>query len=137
MQIINKGSLKILIPENGYELINKNTNIHSDKVYLGKTDSMDNYIEVMKDDFIDSIETLKEQNDIDIKFIIETIDGLIALLEPILMAIPLTIGESNINPLDRIINFYVEIINRGLKNEDDVPSMLKEFVHNSLNKKNL
>jgi hypothetical protein len=137
MQIINKGSLKILIPENGYELINKNTNIHSDKVYLGKTDSMDNYIEVMKDDFIDSIETLKEQNDIDIKFIIETIDGLIALLEPILMAIPLTIGESNINPLDRIINFYVEIINRGLKNGDDVPSMLKEFVHNSLNKKNL
>jgi hypothetical protein len=137
MQIINKGSLKILIPENGYELINKNTNIHSDKVYLGKTDSMDNYIEVMKDDFIDSIETLKEQNDIDIKFIIETIDGLIALLEPILMAIPLTIGESNINPLDRIVNFYVEIINRGLKNEDDVPSMLKEFVHNSLNKKNL
>lgn len=137
MQIINKGNLKILIPENGYELINKNTNIHSDKVYLGKTDSMDNYIEVMKADFIDSIETLKEQNDVDIKFIIETIDGLIALLEPILMAIPLAIGESNINPLDKIIDFYVEIINRGLKNEDDVPSILKEFVYNSLNKKNL
>lgn len=137
MKIINKGVLRILLPENGYELINKNTGIHSDKVYLGKADTMDNYVEIAKHDFIDSIETLKEQNDIDIKFIIETIDGLITLLEPILMAIPLAVGESNINPLDRIVNFYVEIINRGLKKEDDVPSILKEFVHNSLNKKNL
>lgn len=137
MKIINKGVLRILLPENGYELINKNTGIHSDKVYLGKADTMDNYVEIAKHDFIDSIETLKEQNDIDIKFIIETIDGLITLLEPILMTIPLAVGESNINPLDKIIDFYVEIINRGLKNEDDVPSILKEFVHNNLNKKNL
>ena len=32
MQIINKGKLRILVPNNGYELVSKKTGVHSDKV---------------------------------------------------------------------------------------------------------
>ena len=44
MKIINKNGLSILLPENGYELVSKLTGAHSEKVYLSKLDSMDNYI---------------------------------------------------------------------------------------------
>ena len=44
MKIVNKGALRILFPENGHELVNINSGIHSDKVYLGKLDTIDNYI---------------------------------------------------------------------------------------------
>lgn len=132
MQIINKGILSILIPEDGYELINKKTGIHSDKVYLAKNDSMDNYIEKMKEGYIEGLLDLKEQSDIDLKIIMDTIDGLIVLLEPILMSIPFSIDESNNNPIDKIIIFYTEMVKRGLKKVDDIPLSFRELVSNNI-----
>lgn len=132
MQIINKGILSILIPEDGYELINKKTGIHSDKVYLAKNDSMDNYIEKMKEGYIEGLLDLKEQSDIDLKIIMDTIDGLIVLLEPILMSIPFSIDESSNNPIDKIIIFYTEMVKRGLKKVDDIPLSFKELVSNNI-----
>lgn len=132
MQIINKGILSILIPEDGYELINKRTGIHSDKVYLAKNDSMDNYIEKMKEGYIGGLSDLKEQSDMDLKIIMDTIDGLIVLLEPILMSIPFSIDESSNNPIDKIIIFYTEMVKRGLKKVDDIPLSFRELVSNNI-----
>ena len=93
MQIIQKGKLNILIPENGYELVSKKTGVHSDKIYLAQSDSKDNYIEVMKKDYISGLSELKQQNDMEFLLLMDTIDGLISLLEPVLMSLPFTIDS--------------------------------------------
>ena len=134
MQIIKKGQLNILIPENGYELINKNTGIHSDKVYLAIADSMDNYIEVMKQDYISGLSELKQQNDIEFLLLMDTIDGLISLLEPVLMSMPFTIDDSSNNPIGKIISFYTEIVRRNYRNLDEIPMSFRDLVKESLNK---
>ena len=127
MQIINKNGLSILLPENGYELVSKITGAHSNKIYLSKLDSPDNYIEVMKSDYISGLNELKEQKDLEIILIIETIDALFTLLEPVLMSIPFTVNDGY-TPIDKIIDFYIEVIKRGLKNIDNVPESLKALI---------
>lgn len=133
MQIIKKGKLTILIPENGYELISKKTGIHSEKIYLSKFDSADNYIEVMKDDYMSGLKALKEQKDMEINLLLETIDSLITLLEPIFMAIPFTINEGP-NPIEKLVDFYIVVIKRGMRNIDEIPLLLKDLVVEKLNK---
>jgi hypothetical protein len=133
MQIIKKGELTILIPENGYELISKKTGIHSEKIYLSKFDSADNYIEVMKNDYMSGLEDLKEQKDAEINLLLETIDSLIMLLEPIFMAIPFAINEGP-NPIEKLVDFYIAIIKRGIRNTDEIPLLLKDLVIEKLNK---
>lgn len=134
MQIIKKGQLNILMPENGYELINKNTGIHSEKVYLAISDSMDNYIEVMKKDYISGLSELKQKNDMDFLLLMDTIDGLISLLEPVLMSLPFTIDDSSNNPIGKIISFYAELVRRNYKDLDEVPVSFRDLVIESLNK---
>ena len=134
MQIIKKGNLTILLPENGYELINKNTGIRSDKVYMSKLDSADNYTEIIKDGYIAGLKELKNKNDIEMLLIMETIDSLIVLLEPVLMSIPFSIKETSNNPIEKIAVFYTEMVKRGLKDLEDVPLSLKELVSANLNK---
>lgn len=134
MQIIKKGQLNILLPENGYELINKNTGIHSEKVYLAISDSMDNYIEVMKKDYISGLSELKQKNDMDFLLLMDTIDGLISLLEPVLMSLPFTIDDSSNNPIGKIISFYAELVRRNYKDLDEVPVSFRDLVIESLNK---
>lgn len=134
MQIIKKGQLNILMPENGYELINKKTGIHSDKVYLAISDSMDNYIEVMKQDYISGLSELKQQNDMEFLLLMDTIDGLISLLEPVLMSMPFTIDDSSNNPIGKIISFYAEMIRRNYKDLDEIPMSFRDLVKESLNK---
>lgn len=134
MQIIKKGNLRILLPENGYELVSKSTGIHSDRIYLSRLDSEDNYIEVMKEGYITGLDNLKEQFDGDLFLIMETIDSLIMLLEPVLMSMPFSIDETSNNPIEKIVVFYTEMIKRGFKDLDDVPLSLKELVSANLGK---
>lgn len=134
MQIIQKGKLNILIPENGYELVSKKTGVHSDKIYLAQSDSKDNYIEVMKKDYISGLSELKQQNDMEFLLLVDTIDGLISLLEPVLMSLPFTIDDSSNNPIGKIILFYAEMVRRGYKELDEIPMSFKDLVIQSLNK---
>ncbi len=134
MQIINKGNLRILMPENGYELISKKTGIHSDKIYLSKLDSEDNYIEVMKDDYTAGLDCLKTEFNDDLFLLMMTIDSLIVLLEPVLVSMPFNVNETSNNPIEKIVVFYAEMIKRGFKKLDDIPLSLKELVSTSLNK---
>lgn len=133
MQIINKGKLRILVPNNGYELVSKKTGVHSDKVYLSKSDDADNYIEIMKDDYMSGIDELKEQKDIEVNLLLDTIDSLILLLEPIFMAMPFAINEGS-NPIEKLVDFYIIIIERGMRTIEEIPLMLKDLVLEKLNK---
>lgn len=134
MQIIKKGNLTILFPEDGYELINKNTGIRSDKVYMSKLDSADNYVEVMKQGYIAGLKDLRNKNDMEMLLLMETIDSLIILLEPVLMSLPFSVKETSNNPIEKIAVFYAEMVKRGLKDLEDIPLSLKELVSANLNK---
>ncbi len=133
MKIVNKGVLRILYPENGYELINKTTGASSDKIYLGALDSMDNYIEIIKDDYCNSINDLKNDIDAENILLMNTLDSLITLLEPVIMAMPMTLDgyeEENKSPIDIIILFYIKMIEKGLKDINDVPNAFKTLITN-------
>lgn len=134
MKIIKKGDLTILFPEDGYELISKNTGIRSDKVYMSKLDSADNYVEVMKQGYIAGLKDLRNKSDMDMLLLMETIDSLIMLLEPVLMSLPFSVKETSNNPIEKIAVFYTEMVKRGLKDLEDVPLLLKELVSANLNK---
>ncbi len=124
MQLIKKGQLRILLPEDGYELISKETGIHSEKVYLGNADSPDNYIEVMKEGYVSDENIL----------LINTIDSMLHLLEPVLVSMPMTLDNAGINPFEAIIDFYVDIINRELKTLQEAPGSLIEAISRKLDK---
>ena len=131
MKIVNKGVLRILYPENGYELINKTTGASSDKIYLGALDSMDNYIEVMKEDYYNNINDLKNELDDENILLMNTLDSLIVLLEPVITAMPMTLNEEEkVSPIDIIVKFYTRMIERGLKDIDEVPSSFKSLIEN-------
>lgn len=134
MKIIKKGDLTILFPEDGYELISKNTGIRSDKVYMSKLDSADNYVEVMKQGYIAGLKDLRNKSDMEMLLLMETIDSLIMLLEPVLMSLPFSVKETSNNPIEKIAVFYTEMVKRGLKDLEDVPLLLKELVSANLNK---
>lgn len=134
MKIIKKGDLTILFPEDGYELISKNTGIRSDKVYMSKLDSADNYVEVMKQGYIAGLKDLRNKSDMDMLLLMETIDSLIMLLEPVLVSLPFNVKETSNNPIEKIAVFYTEMVKRGLKDLEDVPLLLKELVSANLNK---
>lgn len=130
MKIVNKGVLRILYPENGYELINKTTGASSEKVYLGIADSPDNYIEVMKDDYYNSINELKNELNNDDILLMNTLDSLIVLLEPVITAMPMAINNEKQSPIDVIVLFYSKMIERGLKSIDDLPNTFRELLLN-------
>lgn len=44
----------MLTSEKGYKLYNINTNQYYDKVYLGINDSIDNYREIIDEDYVDT-----------------------------------------------------------------------------------
>ena len=53
MKLEERGTLRILTPEVGYKLYCVSTNSYVTKVYLGVNDSIDNYREVIDEDYID------------------------------------------------------------------------------------
>ena len=53
MKLEERGTLRILTPEVGYKLYSVKTNEYYTKVYLGKFDSVDNYREMIDEDYID------------------------------------------------------------------------------------
>lgn len=53
MRLEERGSLRILTPEVGYKLYCVSTNSYATKVYLGVNDKLDNYREMIDEEYID------------------------------------------------------------------------------------
>ena len=53
MKLEERGTLRILIPEVGHKLYCVSTNSYVTKVYLGVNDSIDNYREMVDEDYVD------------------------------------------------------------------------------------
>lgn len=152
MQVIENGVSRILIPEKGYKLVNKNTGKQMMKVYMGKLDSVDNYTEIVDEkyvnmDYVVELDDLKEdynnnkeKNDMSIDLILSTIDELYTLFEVLLNSINEPMAMSIFNeimkrPISNLALMYVEMVKRGLKDKDEIPERFKEAVNNILNKR--
>lgn len=53
MKLEERGTLRILTPEVGHKLYCVSTNSYMTKAYLGVNDSIDNYREVVDEDYVD------------------------------------------------------------------------------------
>lgn len=152
MQVIENGVSRILIPEKGYKLVNKNTGKQMMKVYMGKLDSVDNYTEIVDEkyvnmDYVVELDDLKEdynnnkeKNNMSIDLILSTIDELYTLFEVLLKSINEPMAMSMFNeilkqPISNLALMYVEMVKRGLKDKDEIPERFKEAVNDILNKR--
>ena len=128
MQMIENSLFKILIPDKGYKLVNKNTGKYYKKVILGKNDSIDNYTEEIDEKYINP--EFIEQNELTIDLLLYTIDELYTSVEPLLTMIPMTIETEN--KVSKLVNFYVLMIKRDLKTIEEVPERFREEVNKLL-----
>ena len=88
MQIINRGKLRILIPDLGYKLLSKENGKVINKVYLSKNDGMHNYVEVIDEKYVPvdvRIELDNHANDIDTLSV--QIDETISMMDITMMAL--------------------------------------------------
>jgi hypothetical protein len=145
MQIIKSELFTVLIPEVGYKLVNKTNNKQFFKVYLGISDSIDNYIEVVDDEYVDvkyKVEMSKlktdvvnnqNNNELNLDLLLMSMAQIYEMVEPILAMIPSPMNENdepeNINPL---VNMYSTIVKRGLMDIDKVPQAFINDVKNLL-----
>ena len=144
MQIIDSGLFTILIPDKGYKLVNKTNGLCSKKVYLGKMDSPDNYGEIVDDKYVnmeyvvelsdmkENIEKTNSQNEMDINTILMAVDGMFSMFEPMLDLIPNVMSVADNQQYQPFINFYVCMIQKGLKTIDDIPDRFKEDVRSRI-----
>lgn len=144
MQIIDSGLFTILIPDKGYKLVNKTNGLCSKKVYLGKMDSPDNYGEIVDDKYVnmeyvvelsdmkENIEKTNSQNEMDINTILMTVDSMFNMFEPMLALMPNVMSVEDNQQYQPFINFYVCMIQRGLKTIDDIPDRFKEDVRSRI-----
>lgn len=141
MQLITNGPIRILIPEKGYKLVNINTGSYHKKVYLGINDCAENYSEIIDekymnmdfvvefDEFKENINKSKEQNNLDIDTLLLSIDALYSIIEPLINS---NISKtSNIDNTDPLLNVYLEIYKRNLKNIKDIPKKYQELILNN------
>lgn len=150
MQVIENGLMRILVPDKGYKLVNKNTGRTYMKVYMGKLDSVDNYTEVVDEKYVnmdyvvelndlkEDYSDTKEKNELSIDLILMTIDELYLMFEPVLASLeePMTMSlfnEGTEQPISKLALMYVEMVKRGLKDKDEIPERFKETVNNILN----
>lgn len=148
MQIVETDLLRVLIPEVGYKLLNKTTNKQFGKVYLGKYDSIDNYVEVVDDEYVDVKYTkemveLKEQvvnnqsnNEFDLDVLLLSVAKVYEMVEPVLAMVPVTMNmdrnRNNAGKMNPIINMYVVIVKKGLMDIENIPESVREEVKNLL-----
>lgn len=88
MQIINRGKLRILIPDLGYKLLSKENGKVTDKVYLSKNDGMQNYVEVIDEKYV-PVDVRMELDDhkSDIDSIHEQLDETASMMDVTMMAL--------------------------------------------------
>lgn len=140
MQVIHDGILKILVPDKGYKLANKETGYISSKVYLCLADGPENYTEVVDEkyipmDYVVDMQEFKDTTNEILDTVMEAMDEMFMMFEPLMMMIPMTMSmddlqEPIISPMAKL---YLLMIQRGLKSIDEVPEKFKQDVINLMN----
>lgn len=142
MQIVETNLFRVLTPDKGYKLVNKTTNKEFNKVYLGVHDSIDNYIEVIDDEYVDvkykiELNELKDKvindqndNDLNLDVVLLSIAKIYEMFEPFLAMMPMTMNldEEITEQSNPLINLYLCLVKRDLMDIDNIPETFKEDV---------
>ena len=141
MKYIERNGLRILESDFGYLIHNKISDGYSNKVYLGKFATIDDYEEVKNNDI--DIELVKKVEDIDntnsqqfeiIDTTMLALDEIFILVEPILMMMPMVMSTNNGKEVrNPMVELYVVMIQRGLKTIEQVPERYRAEVQALLN----
>ena len=135
MKYEERNGLRILTAEFGYLIHDTRTDTYSEKVYLGKFASLDNFEEV-EDENIDKKLFIKIQN-IDDENMVQNevldmtmlaLDEMFVLFEPILMTTMSVLSVNKKEVTNPMVELYVVMIQRGLKTIDQVPARYREEV---------
>ena len=138
MQVIDSGLFTVLVPDKGYKLVNKTTGKYYKKVYLVKMDSADNYGDVIDEKYVnmdyvvelDEVKTTvnknQEQNEMNLDLLLLSIDRIYTMFEPMLTAIPMSMSMKE--DIDPMINIYIAIVQRGLRDVEEIPERYREQV---------
>ena len=135
MKYEERNGLRILTAEFGYLIHDTRTDTYSEKVYLGKFASLDNFEEV-EDENIDKKLFIKIQN-IDDENMVQNevldmtmlaLDEMFVLFEPILMTTMSVLSVNKREVRNPMVELYVVMIQRGLKTIDQVPARYREEV---------
>lgn len=129
MRIIDNGYYRKLVPDEGYKLVNKTNGIEAHEFLLGKFDSEENYTEIVDDKYVSinvkiSIDELTQLTNT----LAKAMDDLVKLLGPILSMIPKTAEMDSENEFKDLGQVYVELVKKGLRTQDEVPDIFKEYV---------
>lgn len=142
MQLVETNLIRVLTPDKGYKLVNKINNKQFNKVYLGIHDSIDNYIEVIDDEYVDvkykmEINELKNKvndnqndNDLNLDVLLLSMAKFYEMVEPVLSMMPMAmnIDEEAVEQINPLVNLYVCIVKRGLMDVENIPIAFKEDV---------
>jgi hypothetical protein len=137
MKYTEKNGLRILTSDFGYLIHNKNSDTYSKKVYLGKNASLDDFEEIRDESINDSI--VEKMNNLDKENVMqhEAIDTTMLVLDEVFNCIDsesiavMSVDDESVNP---IVNFYAIMIQKELKNINNVPAKYKEQIAKILNK---
>jgi hypothetical protein len=138
MQVINDGVLRILVPDKGYKLVNKESGFISSKVYLCLADSPDNYTEVVDEkyipmDYVVDLEDFKQSTNDVLDTVMTAIDEMFFMFEPLLTALPMVMSELEEAVVSPMAKLYFLMVQRGLKTIDEIPVKFKEDVIKLMN----
>ena len=142
MKYIERNGLRILTSEFGYLIHNKTNDSYSEKVYLGKYASLDDFEEVEDKDIdkklVGKVNDIENENVIQYDLIDTTmlaLDEVFLLVEPILLMTPMSMsieGKKVKEVKNPMVELYVVMIQRGLKTIDQVPERYRAEVQSLL-----
>lgn len=160
MKVVEKNGIIALYAEGTNKLTNKERSFYTNYIYLGNGDSVDNYEEVERDiwkNFVkvkdpDVIELQNRTDDIDEALIAndEVINSIMLVVDEIYNMTVDEIYNIAVNPVllsedenttkiakatsNALVNFYVLMVNRKLKDVEDIPEKYREEVRALINK---
>lgn len=134
---LSKPNMRILEAKEGFKIFSSDSSKYLNKVYLSRYDSIDNYGVVYVNDNGKTIQTseitkikneqIETQEMLDILF--TAADEIFSMIDALMGSVMLLNEDSGLTPMGR---FYAAMVERGLKNKEDVPVKYRKEVEEYL-----
>lgn len=135
MKLIERNGLRILVSDYGKRLYNEKIDMYTNRVYLGKNASPNDYREEIdpnaSPDLVVELDSVHTENDVQNDIIDTTmmaLDEIFMIFEPLLAMVPMTISIDETEVKNPMVELYVVMIQRGLKELEDVPERYRDQV---------
>lgn len=135
MKLIERNGLRILVSDYGKRLYNEKIDMYTNRVYLGKNASPNDYREEIDPnaipDLVVELDSVHTENDVQNDIMDTTmmaLDEIFMIFEPLLAMVPITMSINEMEVKNPMVELYVVMIQRGLKELEDVPERYRDQV---------